>query len=256
MKNIKAYMLHFAAVCFLLMMSYSPARAQSEICITQNLQAVLSNFINEVNTENNINEIHVNKLGPSTYQTVIYSGQSPMSNDGVPFISTNYEGVTFFLYSPLEHYFYPCNKEPLPNTDAVMGPPDGTFWIVTEKNGEMTVNKEQWVDPYNTLVPLNDEVSELDPDLHIQFSIDPILSPAPAPGFGTPPPPPAPAPAPGFGTPPPPPAPAPAPGFGTPPPPPAPAPAPGFGTPPPPAPDGQPQPVLGPGPEPAFGPGL
>lgn len=262
MKNLKAYLLR-SALILLLLLSYNSAQAQSDICITPNLQTVLTTFVDEVDTEGNINEIYANKIDPTTYQVVIYSGSRPMSNDGVPTMSVNYEGVTFFLYSPLEHYFFPCNKEALPNTDSIVGPPNGTYWIVTDKNGVMNVDKNNWVNYYNTLIPLSDETSSLDPDFHFQLSIDPII--APDAGFGTPPPPPAPAP--GFGTPPP----APAPGFGTPPPPPA--PAPGFGTPPPPPapnsgfvpqstpgrqPNGpsDPQPVVGPNPEPAPGPGL
>lgn len=151
MKLIKKYLLRTSVVLSLLLLGTRAAHAQSQICIVPSLQSVLDSFITEVDTDGNINEIHVNQISPNTYQTVIYSGDNPLSSEGVPSVSTTYQGVTFFLYTPLEHYFYPCDKEALPDTTPILGPPNGVFWIVTDRDGAISVAKNTWIDPYNTL---------------------------------------------------------------------------------------------------------
>lgn len=130
----------------------SPSHAQSSICVSPALKPILTSFVEEVNTDGKMNEIHVNRLDNSIYQIVIYSGDKLLTGESDPPISIEYEGTTFYLYSPLQHYFYSCDR--LSPIENIQGPPNGIFWIVTDTGGVLKVEKHNLNNPFDTPLPM------------------------------------------------------------------------------------------------------
>lgn len=125
---------------------------QDQLIPRENIKCVLDSFVQITNDANLIHEIYIDKISPWEYDIVLYAGKKSLTEKGSVTANTEISGIKFDIYSGIEHYFRnpkdTCSFDDTPNK---FGVPDGIYWILTDKDGQISIIKNSSAFPFYSM---------------------------------------------------------------------------------------------------------
>lgn len=125
---------------------------QSLLIPRENIKNILDSFVQISNDKSLIHEIYIDKLSPWEYDIILFAGKKSLTEKGSVIANTEVSGINFDIYSGIEHYFKhsndTCSFDDTPNK---FGAPEGIYWIITDKDGQISIIKDSWAFPFYSM---------------------------------------------------------------------------------------------------------